>query len=208
MFIGLDFETSGTVPEDHAPIQIGMATLSPDSFFVRDIGGWNWSDLPWTRDFTGGKLAMWDQEAFEVHGIDRERLSLAPSVEIIDGWAANWVGTVAADTPRNWRNVVGWNVAGFDLAFLRRHMPKTSKTLSYRTVDLNAVVFSITGNDRDFYNEVKSEAKDYAAGFIAEMHPSHVETTWHDAGYDALAALYSFEYLHDNFTRPQGEMWP
>ena len=193
MFIGLDFETSGSDSTRHAPIQVGLAIPGED-VFVRDIGGWNWHNGPWTDDLPAGYLVEWSEEAFDVHRIPKDRLRSAPSVGMVDVWTAEWVNRHAGDVPRPWRNIVGWNVAGFDLAFLRRWMPETLGSLSYRTVDLNAVLFAIVGEDRDAYYEVKKAAKDYAADRIAETDEFDGDQ-WHDAGYDAVAALHSLDFL-------------
>ena len=209
MFLGLDFETSGADIDDGAvPIQVGIASFpfGDAEVFVRDIGSWNWTDEPWVDDHVGGRLATWSEDAYDVHRIPRERLRAAPSAGLVDVWAAAEVERIAGNVPRPWRNVVGWNVAGFDLAFAKRFMPETMKKLSYRTVDLNAIVFSIAGDSVGDYHDVKKEAKDYAAAEVAATGLFDGDQ-WHDAGYDALAALYAFEYLHNTYTRPRLEEW-
>lgn len=193
MFFGLDFETSGTNPEEHAPIQVGVATLS--EVFVRDIGKWNWHDDPWTSDtFASHRLAKWDPEAEAIHGITKERLKGAMSSYVVDGQTADWVRDLGSH--RAGRIAVGWNVASFDFAFLRKWLPETASEMSYRSVDLNAVVFHITHTTEWKYNDLKDHVKGLAAhriqdlGIYADNRP-----LWHDAGYDAIASLLAWEEL-------------
>ena len=195
MFLGLDFETSGVNPAVNVPVQLGLATQD-GAVFQQLIGGWNWSDRPWTEDVYGRPYGEWSHRAAEVHGIDRDALRTAPTVELVDHFAEQWVANLGEDGKHI--HAVGWNVASFDFAFLRKYLPRTDAAISYRSVDLNAVVFSIVGNDRQGYYAVKGKAKAYAAEAIGG------EPEWHDAGYDALAALHALDYLRDNYITPPG----
>jgi oligoribonuclease (3'-5' exoribonuclease) len=88
---------------------------------------------------------------------------------------------------------VGWNVGGFDRQFIIRHMPALNSVLSYRNADLNSMVFKLAGDSEKKYEEIKKAAKEYAVPLVKEVYG--LDKNWHDAGYDAAAALFSLEYL-------------
>lgn len=182
MFIGLDFETSGTSHEESAPIQLGIAT--GEETFNMLIGGWDWDSPHWE----GYRNRIWDEGAFEVHGITKDRLEGAPRPRTVDELAVAWLDKQAPRHPAG-RIMVGWNVGQFDVPFLRNHFPNTARAMSYRSVDLNAVVFAMEQMGMGKYKMLKEASKDYARDQIGG------EEQWHDAGYDALAALHSFDYL-------------
>jgi len=183
MFLGLDFETSGVSHEESAPIQLGIA--NPDGvLFSMLIGGWDWDSPYWE----GYRNRVWTEQAFDVHGITKDRLKDAPRPKTVDDLAVAWLDKMAPRHPAG-RIMVGWNVGQFDVPFLRNHFPKTAQAMSYRSVDLNAVVFYMEQAGFGKYKMLKEASKEYARDQIGG------EEQWHDAGYDALAALHSFDYL-------------
>lgn len=92
---------------------------------------------------------------------------------------------------------VGWNVAGFDWPFVERDFPQVASEFAYRTVDLNAIVFNLSEAREEPYDEIKGAAKDYGAACMKDLESPGLTNvaTWHDAGYDATASLFSWEYL-------------
>lgn len=191
-YIGLDFETSGLQPALHVPIQIGIS--DGEHNFSSLIGGWNWRHQPWTDDFEGRPMAVWSYDSEDVHHIQIDDLLFAPSVELVDGFAAKWVSEHFGDNPR--KNIaVGWNVASFDFQFLRKWMPETAKLFSYRSVDLNALVFGLVeapGSEWS-YDALKAHANDRAEHMLYYDHG--LAPAFHNAGYDARAAVAGFEVL-------------
>lgn len=197
---GLDLETSGTDHDKHVPIQLGLA--APDGA-VKSwlIGGWPWLGTGPDYTFNNGTnrwqqawKAEWDLRAFEVHGITQERLDLegysrwevtTQAVRFIEEHSDAWHGN---------RKPVGWNVASFDMPFVRRYLPGVARVLSYQSADLNAICFAISEAHGISYKGVKSLSKDYAK---EQLHDTFEEALWHDAGYDAAAGLHSFKYLTD-----------
>lgn len=180
-FWGLDFETSGTDPDVHVPIQIGIAAPN-GALFTSDIGGWRW-----------GESAVWDYEAQKVHDRSPYQFATAPTpaqvtaeaVKFIEEHSEAWLGE---------RKLVGWNVASFDAAFLRKYLPGIARVLSYQSADLNAICFAISQAHGISYKNIKEESKWYAESMLQG---GYALPQWHDAGYDAIAARYSFEYLTD-----------
>lgn len=204
VFIGLDLECSGSDLRDgHVPIQLGLAyhstILHEPIVFAEDIGGWQWDGYP---ERMGSAMplqrASWSKEAAGVHNIPMKRLRYAMPPGIVATHAVEWIDDLELPDPPN-LHIVGWNVAGFDLTFVRKYMRRLDARVSYRTVDLNAITFSLVGTELEGrgtlgYNAVKGIAKDYAAEKCEEYVG---EANWHDAGYDALAAVYSLEKLRE-----------
>lgn len=187
--IGLDFETSGSDINDGAvPIQLGLAVINEDEpysgFQVTSllIGGWQW-----------GKDATWSEEAEEVHRISKADLEGIEPARIIDIRLAHWlVRTARATGQRMWNIPVGWNVAGFDMPFVRKYLPTVGSLLSYRTVDLNALVFALSQGHVSEFKRIKAQVKVGAADYLSTM---GIEGQWHDAGYDAAASLAAYHEL-------------
>jgi hypothetical protein len=180
-YFGLDFESSGSDPWGRsAPIQIGIANEAVR--ITAYIGGWNWSEWEW------------NEEAAEVHKIDRKGLDKFPPVWKVDiAVAAQLLDHAVGD--RMWNVPVGWNVAGFDRQFVTRHMPNLHRLLSYRSVDLNAVLFSKV-SDEHGYTRLKKAVKARAEAVVKATYESeNVTPTWHDALFDAEAALAAFRAL-------------
>lgn len=95
---------------------------------------------------------------------------------------------------------LGWNVAGFDRQFITRHFPNLNRLLSYRSVDLNSLIFEQVSSEKE-YNGLKEAAKQYAAKAMKErafVMMESEEEKWHDATYDAEASWYAFEFLRGN----------
>lgn len=186
-YIGLDFESSGTDPwGKHVPIQLGMAiqlprrtmTEAPEfAPFVSLIGGWDWAEFEWS------------EEAAKVHSISREVLVKADPVWVVDIKAAAWLIEQIGYAGRMYNITVGWNVAGYDRQFVTRWMPNLNRLLSYRTLDLNALVLAEVGDEKG-YKDVKQSAKNYSNGLLGIT-----EASRHDALIDATAALLELEYL-------------
>ena len=175
-FVGVDLETSGTDHDKSVPIQFGYADGEgkPRSWY---IGGWDWNEWEWS------------ERAAEVHNINKTKLQIAATAPQVDAIVSNFL---ARRQPEGQSFcMIGWNVAGFDRPFIEKHMPLTFSLFSYRTVDLNAICFALAIPQVRSYDRIKKESKEYALLRIGDSH----EEAWHDAGFDALAAIYSYEYL-------------
>lgn len=187
-YIGLDLETSGSTHEHHVPIQIGIA-MPNEAVFRSDIGGWVFydeDDHTQTAD-AHSILPWWSSEAYGIHNITKARLTLAPDKYDVDTMAAKFIG----DHSKAWlgnRIMVGWNVGSFDAPFVRQHLPKTANSLSYRSLDLNAASFTTAEALGLSWSTLKTRSKDYAADQLGSG-------GWHDAGFDAQAALLSLDYI-------------
>lgn len=189
-YIGMDFESSGHDPWGrHVPIQIGMV-VKPDKewgpwFYESLIGGWQFDNC---NDPVNNWV--WSEKAFGVHGIAKESLKDAPPVWAVDIEAAAWLIRAVGHRNSMFNITVGWNVAGFDRQFVTRWMPNLNRLLSYRTLDLGAVVFARAGTEKRAYANYKKAAKAYADSKLGpEGH--------HNALRDARAALLELEWLRE-----------
>lgn len=191
--IGLDFETSGTDPwHECYPIQLGIYIANTDeqkAFFVEPVFelnmyiSWDWN------------LFKWDEDSEAVHGISKSSLQGHYNVKHTDIVAAASLIQSGLLGARMNNLIVGWNVGSFDRQIISRWFPALDSVLSRRTIDLNSLCFerSYAGGDKSF-KKLKRRAKEYAEEKLSIYLP-HYEGSWHDALYDAAAAVYSFEFL-------------
>jgi len=186
IFVGLDGEMTGSAktPEffkEYQLCQIGLALgLTPDKVFESDIGYDEYS-------FT--------QTALDVNGFTHDRIRSGPKPEKVDAELVEWLHAKGIKEYNPSLIAVGWNVGAWDLAFVRYYLPRFSKFLSYRTVDLNAVTFAasfVVDRQGLSYYTIKTNAKRYAEERLKVVYPS---PAWHSAGFDAAASLAAFEYL-------------
>lgn len=193
-FWGLDLETSGTTHERHVPIQLGLAAPNGE-VFTSLIGGWRWMDdlEPGEPHVMGDDTWLWDLRAYEVHGIEQEALLAAPSPYQVSAEAVKFIEE-HSNVWHGQRKVVGWNVASFDMPFVRKHLPAVSRLLSYQSADLNAICFAISEAHGISFKTLKGDSKDWAR---LQLEERYEEALWHDAGYDAIAGLHSFDYLKE-----------
>jgi len=174
-FVGLDIETTGSdINSNHGLIQIGV-DFGAGARFVSDVKPHVGAAIDW-------------EEAMTVNKFTIERLEAAPDRLAVDLQLHTWLAKQGAEKRR--LIPVGWNVAGFDMPFVRRYLPSAATMFSYRSVDLNAICFTMSGSKHPF-EEWKRQAKKIAADAIA-AEDDRFEPAWHDALYDARAALHSW----------------
>jgi len=189
-YVGLDFETScgdHSAWENNAPIQIGLATLNGVlgiDVHSSLIGGWNWFEY------------HWQEKAADVHGISAKQVDMQSGelkVKDVDLLVSSWL-TDRKRTNRYSTVAVGWGVSWFDRPFVSVYFPKLHELLSYRTLDLSSVCLYLANGSEKKHRSIKDAAKSYAAENMSEVLS---DVTWHDAGYDAAAALLAKEYLDE-----------
>jgi DNA polymerase III epsilon subunit-like protein len=179
-YIGLDGEMSSS--DIHAGaklIQIGLAKFVGEE--IESVG----------ILLNPGKEMHWTAEAQSVHQFTREDLwSKGLMPDSVDSDLANWAnpGRMRRDTV-----AVGFNVGAFDMPFVEQSLPFLRSKLSRRSVDLNSIIFAMADTDRQV-QKIKAAAKDYARQKMEGMF-SGFKNREHDAEYDAVMALYCFEYL-------------
>lgn len=202
IYIGLDGEMTGgdLQPPGQKPhfqrfqlIEIGLAILDdldnrPDHFVSR----------------IGYDKIEYTQEAMDIHKITEEEIKAAPRPAAVDAAAVRWLDERGI---HNRATPVGFSVGSFDMPFVREYLPNLGRRISMRVVDLNAVVFAISEVMGRSYKAVKNAGKNYAHNKIAQSHLADGIGP-HNAGYDALVAIYSWDFfrkmlvvreMHDHF---------
>lgn len=170
--VGLDLETTGSdIDAGAVPIQLGVA-------YGDEYASWYVNPRQCDNKY------VWSDEAEKVHGISRddaEKNGEHPLV--VSARAVVWLAE--RDVLRGARMdrwPLGWNVGSFDMPFVRRYMPPLADWFSYRSMDLNAVCEFATVAHGEQFSTLKKKAKQ-----AAEL--ADARAAWHDAGFDALAAL-------------------
>ena len=189
-FLGLDIETTGLNIAKHGLIQIGVYEPVSAALFVSDV-------LPWDG-------VEHDPEAAKNHGITRERQERASTSFDVDVTLEHWLAMKSIGHMDG--HAVGFNVGSFDMPFVCKFLPKAAERLSYRTVDINAVAFSIAdAYDQPGFSVLKERAKRSAE---ATLEMQGRKPQWHDAGYDAAASYYAWRYLVDQVRATRtGRIW-
>ena len=193
---GLDGEMSDAAISDGGRlIQIGVtANLNADGS-VADEGN-VFSSL-----INPGDMG-WATRAEAVHGFTRKQIENAPLAEEVDIALEEWLINNGASTTRRGETIVtGFNVGSFDMPHLALVLPRSYAMFSRRSIDLNALCFTLDGakylQDPNplSWATWKSLAKTYSDRKIASLYQGKPEIAAHDAGYDALMHLYSWRFL-------------
>jgi len=185
MYIGLDGEMSGNdITKGSALIQIGTAIKKGD-----EVESIYYTFNPLDPDM------LWDDQAELVHKISKQEIENSPQDKYsVDSLLSEWLIINGINLTNRMENiVVGWNVAGFDLPFIKKYLPNTFSFLSYRTLDLNALCFALDGKDDKSAKLWKKESKDYAE----QKCPPVPGYSQHNAGWDAVMALNCLDYLKE-----------
>lgn len=179
IYIGLDYETTGTDPDVHGVVQIGLSRFEEDNFG---------SGMPDTETFEHdirvdySRVAI-DPDAMIVHRISQLRSSAALPSHIVEELALEWLAPSIKHG--NTIHPVGWNVGSFDVQFAKKYMPRLYRVFSHRAVDLT----SLTHFTANVFNvpvvDVKNE---YMKRAIALLECDQR----HSAGWDARCALTYF----------------
>ncbi len=183
--------------ERHAPIQLGICAPNGDSasWYINAPWAWDNEHSAPIRGGLGIDWWLWDDRAFEVHGITKEQLTQegkdihtvnVEAVEFIKARSQVWKGQ---------RKLVGWNVGSFDVPFLRKHLLGIASELSYQSADLNAITFAIAEARGINFGALKDQAHIAGANGADNILGTGDRHHAHDAGWDAVAALGAWDYL-------------
>jgi len=134
--------------------------------------------------------------AMAVHGLDLVTISAADPPAEVDAQLEQWLLARGADCEKRALVPVGYNVGAFDLPF-GAFLPRTSQLLSRRVVDLNAFCLAYEGRgpyqgSLPTFSGWKRLTKRYAAEKLTAV---GLEESWHDAGYDAAAAIVQVAFF-------------
>lgn len=193
IYLGLDGEmTCADLAAGGRLIQIGLAVGTGDDERITELIGWDEGEF------------FAEEKAMEVHGIPVETILAAPRAPEVDERLYAWCLAHGGKADKRKLVTVGWNVGAFDLPFVQQALPKTFSLLSRRSADLNAICFALggmldLGGSRPAWTGFRRMSKRHAEQSLTKL---GIEAAWHDAGYDALAGLLSFEWLREAVKRP------
>lgn len=190
LYVALDGEMSAAdVWDGGRLIQIGLAMTPLDT-------------TPGTLPDTFTSLInpgeyTWSERAAAVHGFTQDDITAAPTAATVDTLATEWLINHGADPAHRSTIAIGFNVGAFDLPHLTRVLPNTARLLSRRTIDLNALCFTLEGvpyqGSIPKWAGWKRLATLYAERTLTDLLPA--DAAAHDAGYDALLHAYAWEFL-------------
>jgi hypothetical protein len=177
LFYGLDIETTSTRIEGEL-IQIGIYVDS-ELYYVSDVGH-------------RGNI-YYEASALQVNQFTWERIFGGTPAFTVDAALEKFMFKVASKYPGvKYQNMipVGLNIASFDIPFIKKTLSRFSRLLSYRSADVNAVLYSMTDNLEEYVhlkNVVREEARLLTT----------VEGAEHDALYDAELGLIMLHLLKE-----------
>jgi hypothetical protein len=193
---GVDIETTGSELRSHRTLQVGIAD-GAGLYYCYDVGDWS----PRVRWSSYGPFFPDDivptPEALQVNKWTEARYNASQPHDEVDIILEHMLR--AHGLKERSIVAVGWNIAGFDVPFLQRDLPRFAKFLHYRTVDLNACCFMLAGSSREAYLTFKDNLKKQATERLAEAERLH------DAGYDAKHGLMCFNILRESYGLPAGK---
>lgn len=192
LVFGLDGEmTEANIADGGRMFQIGIAAHTgadgepagiPDTFSAL---------------FCPGRVYAWSPRAEGVHGYTQEEVeAAAPAGEVDEALCAWLLERGAQESSRGGMLAVGFNVGSFDMPHMALVLPRAHALFSRRTIDLNALCFTLDGHvyggSPASWSGWKRMAKSYAERTI---HASGRSGAEHDAGYDALLHLHAWRFL-------------
>lgn len=191
-FFGLDGEmTAADIQAGGRLFQIGIC--AHQDAFGRELAG---SGDVFSMLMNPGSY-RWERQAETIHGFTEEELLSATPAEQVDELLVQWLNDRGViDDGIHQGIAIGFNVGSFDLPHLRLVLPRTCNLFSRRSVDLNALCFSLDG--APYFNEIWSwsEWKDGATEYAKRVLSTGVRRGQaHDAGFDAQLHLLAWRFL-------------
>ena len=186
VLLGLDGEMSAAELEEGGRlIQAGFAVRTSQGLEVFE------ALISWGDDMS------WDPRAALLHGLQEQDVRDAQTPSEVDDAAYEWLMARGGVEGRRQMVAVGFNVGAFDLPFFRQALPRTMTLISRRSLDLNAVCFTLDGwdprsEDTRSWSGWKRSAKKAAAKMLDA---AGIGGSEHSAGYDAALAIGCVEYL-------------
>lgn len=181
--VSIDLETTGLDVSRHVPIQIGMYVPSTGARFTGLIG---WREYEY------------DPRSMDVHGIGHISIRAAESAPMMDDATAAWLESQVHIYRESRLIPVGWNVGSFDMQFINKYLPRLASMFGHRAMDLNSILFDLAlqkGWGDEEMSTFKTTLKYHAERQLAAS-GAYGNAAWHDAGYDAVAAWYTYEMIH------------
>lgn len=181
--LGLDIETSTGNPSYGVILSVGC--YDPE----RKTKKYFYEEIRHTK-------LLVEPRAFAVNRIDITQLDddSRVSLEECDDLLSRWIG-LRTYSP------LGFNVGSFDMKYIERLLPLSSKKLGYRTMDLNAICMFIALKHGVNYYKIKTGAKKWAIKESKNLKPralkGSAEYDEHHALFDAVVAVNCLSYLNN-----------
>lgn len=178
--IALDGEMSGSDASVHSLLSIGCVRVSNMDKFYAEIRQHEFMVNPEAMRVNGLNILTRDDAILETAEQVDERLSiwLKQSPFYQEGKKYNLIP-------------VGLNVGAFDMAFVRKFLPKSAALFGYRSLDLNALIFADAIRHQTTFKSLKHAAKEIGKSFAHHYVP---DLAPHNALYDAYMNVGMLEY--------------
>lgn len=191
-FFGLDGEMSAAdLAAGGRLIQIGLAANEGLD------GQWATGALDSFSCTINPGPCRWERQAEAVHGIRQEEVARAIPAEQADELLVEWLTDRGMSTSARSECIpVGFNVGAFDLPHMRAVLPRAHALMSARTVDLNALCFSLDGAAYDGSACTWREWKRLASAFgWHTVRQVNLDAEPHHARDDAQVHVHAWRFL-------------
>ncbi len=171
--LGIDIETSSSDFNNGVILSIGAYDPSGNNW----TGRYFYTEICYTGSIPVNAEAM-RVNKLPITGIDNPELpTLHGASEQLEAWLGH----------RTRRYIpVGFNVASFDIAFIKHYMPIVQRRLGYRAIDLNALIFTEALKNKCKFISLKADYKRKAKIVTEKIVQGRSE---HDALYDSILAI-------------------
>ena len=177
----LDLETSGTDSRKHSILSIGMVVSSGN---IEDYQSFY-------REIRYDELLI-VPEAISVNKFSFTEQTGRINLNHVDEEARIFVRKHFPDAKVQ---VIGLNVGFFDLQFVYQHMPKLAEISSYRSVDLNSIMYILAEKHSMNFKDFKMKISDKAHKTVQEM---ALGVEKHNALYDAVFNMCLYYLLKED----------
>lgn len=186
----LDIETSGTNPEKHSVLSIGIVILqnednTPSSFY-EEI---NYDELIIAPD------------SIAINEFDFKNQDGRIPLEKADSKAFDFVKKHYSK--RNTAMAIGLNIGEFDLLFINKYMPRLASLLDRRSVNLNSLIYLLADiNSIDFIT-LKQDLSEKA---VIQVDKLAMGSKKHNALYDAFYHMALYILIKAAFNLTKGKV--
>lgn len=187
----LDLETSGTNPEKHSILSIGIVVLQNEdenpSTFYEEI---KYDELIIAPD------------AIAINEFDFKNQDGRISLEKADNMAFDFVKKNYSK--KNTAMAIGLNIGEFDLLFINKYMPRLASLLDRRSVNLNSLIYLLADiNSIDFIT-LKQDLSEKA---VIQVDKLAMGSKKHNALYDAFYHMALYILIKDSFNPTKGNIY-
>lgn len=186
----LDLETSGTNPEKHSILSIGIVVLQNEDE----------NPLTFYEEIKYDELII-APDAIAINEFDFKNQDGRIPLEKADNKAFDFVKKYYSK--KNTAMAIGLNIGEFDLLFINKYMPKLASLLDRRSVNLNSLIYLLADiNSIDFIT-LKQELSEKA---VIQVDKLAMGSKKHNALYDAFYHMALYILIKDAFNLTKGNI--